>query len=95
MGLWQKHGACVFFVLVFWEGKGSRNYPFRSLFLPAAKHSGKVLFSVKGVKAMNVQCLSDIMTFSTQELTPCDNYRPVTIFWPCPEVVTISDKHCN
>ena len=22
------------------------------------------------------------------------NYRPVTIFWPCPEVVIISDKHC-
>ena len=33
--------------------------------------------------------------FSTQEWSPCDNYRPVTIFWPCPEVVTISDKHCN
>ena len=33
--------------------------------------------------------------FSTQELSPCDNYRPVTIFWPCPEVVTISDKDCT
>ena len=30
---------------------------------------------------------------STQELSPCDNYRPVTIFWPCPEVDIISDKH--
>ena len=27
--------------------------------------------------------------FSTQELSPCDNY------WPCPEVVTISYKHCS
>ena len=33
--------------------------------------------------------------FITLELLPCDNYRPVTIFWPSPEVVTISDKHCN
>ena len=33
--------------------------------------------------------------FSTQELPPCENYRPVTIFCPCPEVVTISDKHCS
>ena len=33
--------------------------------------------------------------FSAQELSPCDNYRPVTIFWPCPEVVTISDKYCT
>ena len=32
--------------------------------------------------------------FSTLELSPCDNYRPVTIFWLCPEVVTISDKYC-
>ena len=24
----------------------------------------------------------------------CDNYRPETIFWPCPEVVIISDKYC-
>ena len=31
---------------------------------------------------------------STLELLPCDNYWPVTIFWPCPEAVTISDKHC-
>ena len=23
------------------------------------------------------------------------NYRPVTIFWPCPEVVIISDKYCT
>ena len=31
------------------------------------------------------------------ELSPCDNYRPVTIFWPCPEVVTIciSDNYCS
>ena len=35
------------------------------------------------------------MSFSTQELSPFDNYRPVTIFWPCPEVIIISDKHCN
>ena len=33
--------------------------------------------------------------FSTQELSPCDNYRPATIFWPCPKVVIISDKHCT
>ena len=33
--------------------------------------------------------------FSTLELSPCDNYRPVPIFWPCPEVVIISDKHCT
>ena len=33
--------------------------------------------------------------FSTQELTPCDNYLPVTIFWPCPEVVIISDNYCT
>ena len=32
--------------------------------------------------------------FSTQELSPCDSYRPVTIFWPCPEVVIISDNYC-
>ena len=30
---------------------------------------------------------------STLELSPCDNYRPATIFLPCPEVVIISDKH--
>ena len=36
-----------------------------------------------------------IFHFNTLELSPFDNYRPVTIFWPCPEVVTISDKHCN
>ena len=28
-------------------------------------------------------------------LSPCDNYRPVTIFWQCPEVVPISDKNCT
>ena len=33
--------------------------------------------------------------FITLELSPCDNYRPVTTLWPCPEVVTISDKHCS
>ena len=33
--------------------------------------------------------------FRNQELSPCDNYGPVTIFWPCPEVVIISDKYCN
>ena len=27
-------------------------------------------------------------------LSPCDNYRPVTIFEPCPEVVIISDILC-
>ena len=32
--------------------------------------------------------------FIALELLLCDNYRPVTIFWPCPEVVTISDNHC-
>ena len=32
--------------------------------------------------------------FITLELSPCDNYRSVTIFWPCPEVVIISDNHC-
>ena len=31
---------------------------------------------------------------STLELSPGDNYRPVTMFWPFPEVVTISDEHC-
>ena len=31
---------------------------------------------------------------STLELLPCDNYRPVTIFWPFPEEVTTSDRHC-
>ena len=33
--------------------------------------------------------------FSTQELSTCDSYRPVTICWPYPEVVIISDKHCS
>ena len=33
--------------------------------------------------------------FITLELSPCNNYWPVTIFWLCPEVVTISDKHCT
>ena len=33
--------------------------------------------------------------FITLELSPCDNYQPVTIFWPCPEVVTISDNYCT
>ena len=28
-------------------------------------------------------------------LSPCDNYRPVTIFCPCPEVVIISDILCK
>ena len=32
--------------------------------------------------------------FITLESSPCDNYQPVTTFWPCPEVVIISDKHC-
>ena len=32
--------------------------------------------------------------FSTLELLTCDNYWPVTIFWPCPKVVIISDKYC-
>ena len=32
--------------------------------------------------------------FIILELSPCDNYRSVTIFWLCPEVVAISDKHC-
>ena len=31
---------------------------------------------------------------SALELSSCGIYRPVTIFWPCPEVVIISDKHC-
>ena len=33
--------------------------------------------------------------FSTLELLPFDNYRPVTIFWTCPKVVTISDNFCS
>ena len=33
--------------------------------------------------------------FVTPELSPCDNYRPVTIFWPCPDVVIISNKYCR
>ena len=33
--------------------------------------------------------------FITLELPPYDNYRPETIFWPCPEVVTISDNYCT
>ena len=32
---------------------------------------------------------------NTLEFSPSDNYRPATIFWPCPEVVIISDKYCN
>ena len=32
--------------------------------------------------------------FITLELSPYDKYRPVTIFWPCPEVVTISYNYC-
>ena len=32
---------------------------------------------------------------NTLELSPCDNYRHVTIVWPCPEVVIISDKYCT
>ena len=32
---------------------------------------------------------------STLELLPCDNYWPVTIFWPCPEAVIISDNYCT
>ena len=28
-------------------------------------------------------------------VSPCENYQPVTIFWPCPEVVIKSDKHCS
>ena len=35
-----------------------------------------------------------ILSMSTVELLTCDTYRPVTIFWPCPEVVIISDKYC-
>ena len=27
--------------------------------------------------------------------SPCDNYWPVTIFWPCPEVVTIFNNYCT
>ena len=33
--------------------------------------------------------------FISLELSSCDNYRPVTIFWPCPEVVAISDNYCT
>ena len=33
--------------------------------------------------------------FITLELLPYDNYRPVTIFGPCPEVVTISNNYCS
>ena len=33
--------------------------------------------------------------FITLELSPCENYWPVTIIWMYPEVVTISDKHCT
>ena len=33
--------------------------------------------------------------FSTLELSPCDNYCLVTIFCPCPEVITISDNQCT
>ena len=32
---------------------------------------------------------------SNLKLSPSDNYRPGTIFWPCPKVVIISDKHCT
>ena len=32
---------------------------------------------------------------STLELSPCVNYRPVTTFLPCPEVVIITHKHCS
>ena len=39
---------------------------------------------------------SQIISSSSQTpLSPCDNYRPVTIFEPCPEVVIISDIYCN
>ena len=30
-----------------------------------------------------------------QELLPYDNYCLMTTFWPCPEVVTISDNQCT
>ena len=39
--------------------------------------------------------LCDIHFVHSVEWSPCDNYRPVTIFWPCPEVVTISDNYCS
>ena len=39
---------------------------------------------------------SQIISSSSQTpLSPCDNYLPVTIFCPCPEVVIISDILCS
>jgi len=31
----------------------------------------------------------------TLDLSPCDNYRLMTCFWSCPELVTISDNQCS
>ena len=36
-----------------------------------------------------------ISSSSQTAISPCDNYRPVTIFCPCPEVVIISDILCS
>ena len=36
-----------------------------------------------------------ISSSSQTPLSPCDNYWPVTIFCPCPEVVIISDILCS
>ena len=36
-----------------------------------------------------------ISSSSQTAISPCDNYLPVTIFCPCPEVVIISDILCT
>ena len=36
-----------------------------------------------------------ISSSSQKAISPCDDYLPVTIFCPCPEVVIISDILCN
>ena len=36
-----------------------------------------------------------ISSSSRTPISPSDNYCLKTIFWPCPEVVIISDTHCN
>ena len=41
------------------------------------------------------QIISSSSQTPKMDILPSDNYRPVTIFKPCPEVVIISDNYCN
>ena len=44
---------------------------------------------------MGSQIISSSSQMPKTAISPSDDYCLMTIFWPCPEVVIISNTHCT